>query len=152
MCWCQIQQDVCPDEPALGFLWPLVCGTSTHALKLPLMKTHTGRPAVGHAVDGNAQCPRVVTDECLINEPALLACCIAPLCVYRNLVGGAGPVAVAKLAEVVGLQHAMLLAPACYVVSGLIFLIAEKEIEQQQKQEKLAQQQHQQLAVEPVKQ
>lgn len=41
--------------------------------------------------------------------------------------------AVAKLAEVVGLQHAMLLAPACYVVSGLIFLVAEKEIEQQQK-------------------
>lgn len=47
--------------------------------------------------------------------------------------------AVAKLAELVGLQHAMLLAPACYVASGLIFYIAEKEIEdlqrQQQKQE-----------------
>jgi Na+-transporting methylmalonyl-CoA/oxaloacetate decarboxylase gamma subunit len=63
------------------------------------------------------------------------------LCVHRNLVGGAGPVAVAKLAEVVGLQHAMLLAPACYVVSGLIFLVAEKEIEAQQKAEKLAAQQ-----------
>ena len=48
-----------------------------------------------------------------------------------------GPVAVAKLAEVVGLQHAMLLAPACYVASGLIFLVAEKEIEYQQKQAKL---------------
>lgn len=55
--------------------------------------------------------------------------------------GGVGPVAVAKLAEVVGLQHAMLLAPACYVASGLIFLIAEKEIEQQQQKDKLAQQQ-----------
>jgi hypothetical protein len=43
---------------------------------------------------------------------------------------------VAKLAEVVGLQHAMLLAPACYVASGLIFLIAEKEIEQQQQKDK----------------
>lgn len=58
--------------------------------------------------------------------------------------GGAGPVAVAKLAEVVGLQHAMLLAPACYVVSGLIFLVAEKEIEAQQKAAKLAAQQQQQ--------
>lgn len=58
--------------------------------------------------------------------------------------GGAGPVAVAKLAEVVGLQHAMLLAPACYVVSGLIFLVAEKEIEVQQKAAKLAAQQQQQ--------
>jgi fucose permease len=68
----------------------------------------------------------------------------------RNLVGGVGPVAVAKLAEMVGLQHAMLLAPCCYVVSGLIFLVAEKEIEQQQKQEKLLAQQ--QLAVEPLQQ
>jgi hypothetical protein len=50
----------------------------------------------------------------------------------------------------VGLQHAMLLAPCCYVVSGLIFLVAEKEIEQQQKQEKLLAQQ--QLAVEPLQQ
>eukprot|EP00775_Hariotina_reticulata_P006751 gene6751-6971_t len=60
------------------------------------------------------------------------------LCI-RNLIGGFGPVAVAKLAELVGLQRAMLLAPACYVISGLIFLLAEKEIEQQQqhKQPKL---------------
>jgi hypothetical protein len=50
-------------------------------------------------------------------------------------------VAVAKLAEVVGLQHAMLLAPACYVASGLIFFVAEKEIEQQQKQQREQQQQ-----------
>ncbi|WIA21299.1 hypothetical protein OEZ85_000532 [Tetradesmus obliquus] len=62
------------------------------------------------------------------------------LCI-RNLIGGFGPVAVAKLAEVVGLQHAMLLAPCCYVVSGLIFLVAEKEIElqnQQQQQQQAA--------------
>jgi hypothetical protein len=60
------------------------------------------------------------------------------------LIGGFGPVAVAKLAEVVGLQHAMLLAPACYIVSGLIFLVAEKEIEvqaQQQQQQQAALQQ-----------
>jgi Na+-translocating ferredoxin:NAD+ oxidoreductase RnfG subunit len=49
-------------------------------------------------------------------------------------------VAVAKLAELVGLQRAMLLAPACYVVSGLIFLLAEKEIEQQQQQQQQQQQ------------
>jgi hypothetical protein len=52
-------------------------------------------------------------------------------------VGGVGPVAVAKLAEVAGLQHAMLLAPACYVASGLIFLVAEKEIERQAAADKL---------------
>lgn len=71
-------------------------------------------------------------------EIFLLAC--------RNLIGGFGPVAVAKLAEVFGLQHAMLLAPACYVASGLIFYIAEKEIEdaaKQQKQQLLLQQQQQ---------
>lgn len=56
--------------------------------------------------------------------------------------------AVAKLAEVVGLQHAMLLAPACYVASGLIFLVAEKEIEQQQKLQK--EQQQAQLPAEPL--
>jgi len=76
-------------------------------------------------------------------------------------VGGVGPVAVAKLAEVVGLQHAMLLAPACYVASGLIFLVAEREIEQQQKAQKAQQQQQQQqqqqevvvqVAAEPLQQ
>lgn len=61
--------------------------------------------------------------------------------VCRNLIGGFGPVAVAKLAELVGLQHAMLLAPACYVVSGLIFYIAEKEIEDLQKQQQKQDQQ-----------
>ena len=69
----------------------------------------------------------------LTTAAAAAAWCV----VCRNLVGGVGPVAVAKLAEVVGLQHAMLLAPACYVASGLIFLVAEKEIEQQQKAAKL---------------
>jgi hypothetical protein len=56
--------------------------------------------------------------------------------VCRNVVGGLGPVAVAKLAEVVGLQHAMLLAPSCYVMSGLLFLLAEKEIEEQTRKER----------------
>jgi hypothetical protein len=53
------------------------------------------------------------------------------LCV-RNLVGGTGPLAVAKLAELVGLQHAMLLAPACYAASGLLFLAAEVTLAQPQ--------------------
>lgn len=52
--------------------------------------------------------------------------------------GGVGPVAVATLSEVVGLQQAMLLAPVCYVASGLLFLLAEKEIEQQAAAEKAA--------------
>jgi hypothetical protein len=68
---------------------------------------------------------------------AAAAAAVSGYCSCRNIVGGVGPVAVAKLAEVVGLQHAMLLAPACYVASGLIFLVAEKEIEYQQKQAKL---------------
>jgi MFS family permease len=49
----------------------------------------------------------------------------------RNLVGGLGPLAVAKLADVVGLQRAMLLAPACYAASGLLFLAAELILKQQ---------------------
>jgi MFS-type transporter involved in bile tolerance (Atg22 family) len=64
------------------------------------------------------------------------------LCI-RNLVGGAGPVLVAKLAEAFGLQRAMLLTPACYVVSGLLFLAAERAIDEQRRAE---QQQQQQLA------
>jgi len=55
-------------------------------------------------------------------------------------VGGAGPVLVAKLSEVVGLQRAMLLAPACYVVSGLLFLAAERAIEEQEKGRRAAKQ------------
>jgi hypothetical protein len=47
----------------------------------------------------------------------------------RNLVGGIGPLAVAKLAGPVGLQHAMLLAPACYVVSGVLFWVGEGLLE-----------------------
>ena len=46
------------------------------------------------------------------------------LCI-RNLVGGLGPVAVAFLAGKVGLQVAMLLVPACYLLSGVSFLATE---------------------------
>ena len=48
------------------------------------------------------------------------------LCI-RNLVGGLGPLAVAYLASQpeVGLQAAMLLVPACYLLSGLGFVVAE---------------------------
>lgn len=46
------------------------------------------------------------------------------LCI-RNLVGGLGPIAVAFLAGKVGLQMAMLLVPACYLLSGCGFLVTE---------------------------
>lgn len=46
--------------------------------------------------------------------------------------------AVATLSPVIGLQRAMLLAPACYVVSGLLFLLAERAIEEQERAAKLA--------------
>ncbi len=55
------------------------------------------------------------------------------LCV-RNLVGGAGPLAVARLADVVGLQHAMLLAPACYAASGALFLAAELAVKARERE------------------
>jgi len=43
----------------------------------------------------------------------------------RNLLGGFGPLAVAKLAEPLGLQRALLLAPVCYLASGALFWVAE---------------------------
>lgn len=54
--------------------------------------------------------------------------------------------AVAKLAELVGLQRAMLLAPACYAVSGLVFLLAEKEIEAQAQAQRAQEQEQAQQA------
>ncbi|KXZ54010.1 hypothetical protein GPECTOR_5g121 [Gonium pectorale] len=47
------------------------------------------------------------------------------LCV-RNLVGGLGPLAVALLIGRCGLQSAMMVVPAMYLGSGLIFAKAEK--------------------------
>lgn len=46
------------------------------------------------------------------------------LCI-RNFIGGCGPLGVAWLSERVGLQHAMLLVPSCYVLSGVFFWYAE---------------------------
>jgi fucose permease len=54
----------------------------------------------------------------------------AHLCI-RNLVGGLGPVAVALLSARVGLQAAMLLVPACYLVSGVGFLVAESVLKEE---------------------
>lgn len=47
------------------------------------------------------------------------------LCI-RNLVGGLGPISIALLAERVGLQNAMLLIPAVYLASGVLFVFAER--------------------------
>lgn len=55
------------------------------------------------------------------------------LCV-RNLLGGFGPLGVAKLSELGGLQNAMLLAPACYLGSGLLFSVAEAVIARKDQQ------------------
>jgi hypothetical protein len=46
------------------------------------------------------------------------------LCV-RNLLGGFGPLLVARSAELGGLRNAMLVVPACYLGSGLFFSLAE---------------------------
>lgn len=54
------------------------------------------------------------------------------LCV-RNLVGGIGPLAIAGLSSVLGLQRAMLLVPGCYIASGLLFLVAEYLVVQKEK-------------------
>jgi predicted MFS family arabinose efflux permease len=53
------------------------------------------------------------------------------LCI-RNLVGGLGPIAVAYLSGQVGLQLAMLLVPACYLVSGLGFAVTEAVVKSEQ--------------------
>lgn len=46
------------------------------------------------------------------------------LCV-RNVLAGLGPIGIATLAEPFGLQNAMTLIPACYMLSAVGFLIAE---------------------------
>lgn len=46
------------------------------------------------------------------------------LCI-RNLVGGLGPLAVAQLSGHVGLQQALLLVPACFAGSGVLFAASE---------------------------
>lgn len=71
---------------------------------------------------------------CLFHPSPHNMCCDTWCC--RNLVGGLGPVAVAKLAELVGLQHAMLLAPVCYLASGILFFGAERIIESEQQEQK----------------
>ena len=43
----------------------------------------------------------------------------------RNVIGGFGPLAVAVIASKVDLQHAMLLVPTCYLLSGCGFLLTE---------------------------
>ena len=43
----------------------------------------------------------------------------------RNIIGGLGPLAVALIASETSLQKAMLLVPACYLASGVGFLITE---------------------------
>ena len=49
--------------------------------------------------------------------------------------GGLGPLGVALLAEVVGLQRAMLLVPAAFFISGLMFVFAEYMFEQENMQQ-----------------
>eukprot|EP00197_Chlamydomonas_leiostraca_P004774 CAMPEP_0202869508 /NCGR_PEP_ID=MMETSP1391-20130828/12490_1 /ASSEMBLY_ACC=CAM_ASM_000867 /TAXON_ID=1034604 /ORGANISM="Chlamydomonas leiostraca, Strain SAG 11-49" /LENGTH=662 /DNA_ID=CAMNT_0049549835 /DNA_START=458 /DNA_END=2443 /DNA_ORIENTATION=+ len=56
------------------------------------------------------------------------------LCI-RNVIGGLGPIAVAKLAEGWGLAPAMAVLPATYLASGAIFVIAEQAQKQRQLQE-----------------
>ncbi|GAB4820526.1 hypothetical protein N2152v2_007572 [Parachlorella kessleri] len=62
------------------------------------------------------------------------------LCI-RNLLGGMGPIGVAYLAGRVGLQTAMLLVPACYLLSGLGFVAAEAILRREERQEQQGQQQ-----------
>jgi MFS family permease len=58
------------------------------------------------------------------------------LCI-RNLVGGLGPIAVAFLAGKVGLQMAMLLVPACYLLSGCGFLVTEVVVASEKAQKRV---------------
>ena len=52
------------------------------------------------------------------------------LCI-RNLVGGLGPLGVALIAERLGgdLRSAMLLIPVAYIMSGVMFVIAEQKMD-----------------------
>lgn len=70
------------------------------------------------------------------------------LCI-RNLLGGLGPLSVALLSQRVGLQTALLVTPACYLMSGLTFLAAELMAEQK---DKLAKQQQRQQEEEAERQ
>lgn len=64
-----------------------------------------------------------------ISEPEVRSTATAVWLTTRNVVAAAGPLSVAALAGSFGLRHAMLLAPAAFVASGLAFLWTENELE-----------------------
>lgn len=101
---------------ALSARFAFACGATVHPA------------AVQKPLDSNIAANRRPPQTTLNKQPST----------NSNLVGGAGPVLVAKLAEASGLQRAMLLTPACYVVSGLLFLAAERAIEAQAAAERAA--------------
>lgn len=61
------------------------------------------------------------------SSPSVAAACHLAC---RNLVAGLGPLAVAALAEREGLQHALLLVPACYTLSGIGFYFADYKLQE----------------------
>ena len=72
----------------------------------------------------------IMTRETRPDTPSVAA---ATHLAVRNMIAGAGPLAVAALAHKYDLQHALLLAPAFYVVAGIVYfdaigaLTAEKQ-------------------------
>ena len=60
-----------------------------------------------------------------VSPPGLGATGSAVHLSIRNVIGGLGPLAVALIASKTDLQNAMLLVPACYLLSGCGFLITE---------------------------
>ena len=70
-----------------------------------------------------------------VSPPGLGSTASAVHLCFRNLVGGFGPIAIAVLSSKFGLQHAMLLVPTCYMLSGVGFLITEVAIKKDKAKE-----------------
>ena len=77
----------------------------------------------------------MVRDVC---PPALGSTGSAVHLCARNIVAGAGPLAVALLSERAGLQAALLLVPACCAVSGGAFFVAERVLAQEKAEKERA--------------
>jgi len=60
-----------------------------------------------------------------VAPPDLASSATAANLSVRNIVAGLGPLAISVLSTRFGLQSAMLLIPSCYLLSGLVFLVAE---------------------------
>lgn len=95
-----------------------------------LVQISFGALAIGFALSEMWRAPAAIMIRETAPHNAASTSSAIHLC-FRNLLAASGPLGVALLSERLGLQQSMLLVPACYAVSGLLFLVAEGTVQGQ---------------------